>query len=83
MAEVDNILVEYILLRRTSGCYCCCCSGGGFVYIPSCPILGVLSSGVLSMVHGYRFMNYYIIEHELQRIRVICFLQRLNKYRAT
>ena len=42
MAEVDNILVEYILLRRTSGCCCCCCSGGGFVYIPSCPMLGVL-----------------------------------------
>ena len=35
--------------------------------------LEFLSSGVLSMVHGYRFMRYYIIEHELQRIRVICF----------
>jgi len=43
MAEVDNILVEYILLRRTSGCCCCCCSGSGFVYIPSCLLLGVLS----------------------------------------
>ena len=47
MAEVDNILVEYILLRRTSGCCCCCCSGGGFVYIPSCPMLGVFYTGVL------------------------------------
>ena len=45
MAEVDNILVEYVLLRRTSGC--CCCSGGGFVYIPSCPMLGVFYTGVL------------------------------------